>query len=180
MRKHKIMFLFGAGASHGNCDDSNPTPPLGNKLYPELIKSSYLWHYYNQSHFNDEIREEFKKNFELAFTKIYDLFRPQVILQLQVGMMEYLNQFAPHPDLKENNYYKLINSLKEKSLLRHSVFSSLNYDCIFEKLLNNCKIPYCDYLGNRDESYGEDLKLFKPHGSSNYAVRQSNFDAQNV
>lgn len=184
MKKPKIMFLFGAGASHGNCSISSHNPPLGNGLYAALLESSEIWRLHSDS-FNDELKSDFHRNFELAFTKINrppfikdELQRNAMILNLQIEIMKYLISFNPHSELELNNYYKLIKTLKNNALLFSTSFSSLNYDCILEKILTLEKISYCDYLGNSDETYEHPIKLYKPHGSSNYTLRQSNFHVE--
>ena len=184
MSDKKLLFLFGAGASHG-CDCViPPKPPLGKDLFNHLLNDESLrfWRDYSQR-FPDSIKEEFELNFESAFSKLVRLYSDEtykiVMLQhLQVELADYLFKFDIPNNFSTNNYFRLIKILQNNNLLYQSNFSSLNYDCIFEKILVAMKIKYCNYLGNVGEIYNEKIKLFKPHGSSNYIIKRRNFDVQ--
>jgi hypothetical protein len=184
MEEKKILFLFGAGASYG-CNSVVPyKPPLGKDLYRNLLKeeSCIFWRYYHQ-YFPEDILSEFDNNFESAFSKLVDIYDKisggsEILKGLHVEIANYLFKFDVSENYNDNNYYRLIVKLKQNDLLGKIDFASLNYDCIFEKLLSKMRVDFCYYLGNNREIYRKKIKVFKPHGSSNFVVRRSNFDAQ--
>ena len=75
----KIMFLFGAGASHGCGESVIPyNPPLGNDLYNKLVSDSNSL-YWRTTKFPYNLTKEFSINFESAFSKLVDYYESNIV-----------------------------------------------------------------------------------------------------
>lgn len=154
----EIIFLFGAGASHGTGYIIPGRPPLGSQLY------QFLCEIYPKSWgaFPKEIRNKFEKeNFESGMGELYEEYS-QLIPKLMREMAIYLVQFRPVSD--ESLYCKLASYLRQANQLPLVLFSTLNYDCTleFSLLRQNISISYFDE-GNKKA-----VPIWKLHGSCNF------------
>lgn len=173
------MILFGAGASYGAGSVLPKPPPLGNNLYNELKHADFARFWYQP------FLEEFgftdpHLGFEASFEKVLQVKDdPYILIWLMREMAMYFAQFDCNV-LQENNYYKLINSLQNKSLLKHVIISSLNYECIFEKVLDKMGLKYWYEFGNIETYDTSGIPIFKIHGSCNFIFNRSNIDIQHA
>lgn len=156
MSKEKpIIILFGAGASYGAGGIIPETPPLGFQLYEELERIyPNTW-----GSFPEEYKIEFRKNFEDGMGLIYENYGG-AISQLMRELAVYFVQFRPHSS--KSLYSKLITYLVEIDKINDVLFSTLNYECVFEySVLNQgLKISYFD-------KYKDTVPIWKLHGSCN-------------
>lgn len=143
------VFLLGAGASWGS-EPNIETPPLGNKLFDKLHAIGGA-----AAQIPEEIKAEFRNDFEVGMSK-YDEHTNRNLMRFQRELAGYLCSFSPS---KDSSYLSLINSLGHKRF----VYSSLNYDLLFELAASMLGIKVC-YNANS----GSHLRLLKIHGSSNF------------
>lgn len=152
----KLIFLFGAGASHGAGDVVPGNPPLGAQLYPQLAE-----------HFKGswgclpaDAHEAFTAgNFETGMAVIYNRYSTAVPVLMQ-ELAVYLVQYRPYSG--NTLYCHLINTLRDTELFSNTIFSTLNYDCLLEfSLLRQGLLP--SYFEN-----ASDIPVWKLHGSCNW------------
>lgn len=148
------LVLLGAGASFGSGEVLPCRPPLGNGddgLFSRLER-----HDPTLLKLPDALRKAFKDNFELGMKQFIEHSGDNV-MGMQRLIAHYLAQFQP---LASNEYVRLVNQVNH----RRVIFSSLNYDLLFEKaaLYSSFNITYS--LEAREKSF----RLIKPHGSSNF------------
>ena len=147
-----ILVLFGAGASHGSEPEAgNKTPPLGKYLFQELCKLGGI-----SSQLPADIKESFYGDFEEGMAAFNKGMRVQ-LQSFHRELSSYLADFFPSP----KSYYVEVLRLLHK---RNVIFSSLNYDMMFEEAV--------EILGMKT-NYGLDrvpgtVRLIKPHGSINF------------
>lgn len=152
-----IVFLFGAGASHGAGNIIPETPPLGSQLYSALT-TIYpdTW-----GALPTEIKDKFVSvGFEVGMGDLYERYS-HVVAELMNQLAVYLIQFRPATG--SSLYCKLIKFLHQHDLLVRTVVSTLNYDCIleFSVLAQGIGITYFD------AGIGMELPVWKLHGSCN-------------
>ncbi|MEW9858433.1 hypothetical protein [Pseudomonas putida] len=146
----KNLVLLGAGASHGSEPTGQPTPPLGNKLFGELLARPGV-----ASGLPQSVKESFK-DFEEGMAKFAES-RSGDIQQFQREMAGYLAEFLP----SENSLYrKLLTTFDRKE----TVFASLNYDLLLEEAMEASGYHPSYAL----ELLYKHIRLLKPHGSSNF------------
>lgn len=146
-----ITILFGAGASYGsgNCKPTNP--PLGDKLFEELILIEGAF-----SKLDIDTKQEFKTNgFESGMATIANDSR--IINPLQKELAKYFSKFVICPD---NAYARLFNRLK--NVINKINIATLNYDLLIEQSLYHHQIKH-DYNGTENG-----VAVLKLHGSSNF------------
>lgn len=161
----KNIVLFGAGASFGSHDVLPYAPPLGSDLYDELRSSfSGTW-----GCLPPTFHQSFTNSFEDGMKVIWDSGDfSQNIAILMKNMGYYFSEF--HIRKPTNNlYFHFIKELKPK--IGDTLFSTLNYDLIFE-LAANLNGLSADYWGDKYES-SEQIIFWKLHGSCN--IRSSGF-----
>lgn len=152
-----IIFLFGAGASHGAGDILPEAPPLGLQLYGELARIyPGSW-----GSLPREVCEALKANFEDGMQVIYD--RMSVLIpELMRQMAIYFIQFRPASG--QTLYCRLIEHIRELGLLDRVLFSTLNYECVLEFSLLRKGISI-DYFGLPAADVS--VPVWKLHGSCN-------------
>ena len=153
--RREIVFLFGAGASYGAGGILPENPPLGFQLYDDLEKIyPGSW-----GSLPSEFIDTFKTNFEDGMGLVYNNFG-HTISQLMREMAIYFIQFRPYSG--RSLYCKLIQSLKDYNLLQSVLFSTLNYECVFEYSLLEQNLDI-DYFNNKNDA----IPIWKLHGSCN-------------
>jgi hypothetical protein len=169
----EFAFLLGAGASKALGMHVKPcTPPLMSELYVELAKAfPKEW---GAGSPLERYGDQFRKDFEQTFTEVVlkttnDYALPGPALSLLEGLRPlalYFSRFVL--DRNRMDYYsKLLDALGRSGNIPHTVFGSLNYDCLFEqaaRILDLC----IDYeWGNAVNS----VRVAKLHGSSNFIAQ---------
>lgn len=145
------MVLLGAGASFGSGDVIPYPPPLGNKLFEKLDEKGGI-----ASTLPQYLKDKFVNNFEEGMAD-YCVHYNQNIMRFQRELAGYLVSFTPG----DNNHYKnLISSLNNRRI----VYSSLNYDILFE--LSAFQLNHNIIYHNKHEDGC--IRLLKIHGSSNF------------
>jgi len=145
------LVLLGAGASRGSFDVTPYPPPTGPNLYAELRKMGGV-----ASLIPSEISTKFKENFEVGM-KEYFHYMNGYITPFQRELSMYLAQFKPG---KKNIYVKLINKLGTRNV----IYSSLNYDLLFE--LSAGILGFSTNYS--DKHINGFVRMLKIHGSSNF------------
>lgn len=146
-----ITLLFGAGASFGSGRCHPSQPPLGDHLFPELLKLNGAF-----ASLTDSQKEIFcKQGFEAGMATIANDSR--IINLLQKELACYISGFVIQP---ENAYSKLFGKIK--SAASNIAIATLNYDLLIEQGLARNQIPF-NYNGEKGS-----LSLLKIHGSSNF------------
>lgn len=156
----KNVFLFGAGASYAS-NGTNFQPPLGNQLFLILKKKfPSTW-----GQLPNAISSEFADNFERGMNIIWRQYS-QVTGAFMKDLAIFFSKFGILR-IKENLYGKIIETIKEKELLKDTVFATLNYDCLLEiaSSLLGVKVSYC---GPDDLNSSIIVKL---HGSCNFVPK---------
>lgn len=155
-----IVFLFGAGASHGAGGILPEPPPLGSGLHSELAR---LYPGSWGSLPNDVVLA-FNDHFEEGMGLVHSRFGG-AIPQLMREMAIYFAQFRA----VNNNcrYAKLVADLAKTGLLKRTCFSSLNYDCILDFVL----IAAGFQLNYFDAADDQRVPLWKLHGSCNMFIK---------
>jgi len=183
-RTTEFAFLFGAGASKALGMHVKPrTPPLMCELYDELAiffqkewESGGLFGIYANQFRKDfeQHADRFRKNFEQTFTEVvlkntseYALPGPALsLLESQRPLALYFSRFVP--DRTRMDYYtKLLDALGRSGNIPHTVFGSLNYDCLFEQAARNLNLRIDYECGNGVD----DIRVAKIHGSSNFIAQ---------
>lgn len=146
-----IVLLLGAGASFGSLGVKPYPPPLGNKLFPELVKRNGV-----AATLPHHIKRAFEIDFEDGMAKYYAFSRGN-IMTFQRELAEYLASFYP---TDSNVYIELIKNIGCKRV----IYSSLNYDLLLE--LSASKVGY---LTNYSSTHKHgSIRILKIHGSSNF------------
>lgn len=155
---HRVVILFGAGASYGAGGIVPEAPPLGTALYDALVVS-----YPNSwGALPPDTRIAFsREGFELGMKLVFEQYGG-AIPQLMREMAVYFIQFRSHA--KQSLYSRLIRNLISADVLKQIAFATLNYECILEfALLEEGLIP--SYFPENSEESGP--PVWKLHGSCN-------------
>lgn len=145
------MVIFGAGASYGSGDVTPYPPPLGNQLFEKLEALGKT-----ASRIPPHIKESFKENFEKGMAE-YFIHSDMNIMSFQRDLAGYLAKFTPG---EVNHYSRLIRKLNN----RRTIYSTLNYDLLFEIAANRL-----NYNTNYSNEYNNGfVRLLKIHGSCNF------------
>ena len=168
----QFAFLLGAGASKASGMHVKPcTPPLMGELYDELTRA-FPKEWGAGSRLEGH-RDQFRKDFEQTFTEVvlkntneYALSGPALsLLEGQRPLALYFSSFVL--DRTRVDYYsKLLDALGRSGNIPHTVFGSLNYECLFERAARTLNLPI-DYWGNAVDS----VRVAKLHGSSNFIAQ---------
>jgi hypothetical protein len=148
------VVLLGAGASFGSLDVTPHTPPLGNGgngLFSRLDAAGGL-----ASGLPEELKATFRANFEKGMSEYYE-YSNGTIMGFQRELAGYLAQFKPGPT---NTYISLIRALGIKRV----IYSSLNYDLLFELSAAALGLSTTYSAESRDNH----ARLLKLHGSCNF------------
>jgi hypothetical protein len=150
------VVLFGAGASFGSLGIYPHPPPLGRHLYSRLkIEFPQTW-----GKLPKNFHEIFDKNFEKGMLSLFKTTEFSLIIpSLMRDMAEYFCNFIPI--CHENLYIKFLAELKDSII--DIVFSSLNYDLIFENAAIQNQLATPSFERNDNTPY-----LLKLHGSCNF------------
>ncbi len=146
------LMLLGAGASFGSePSGAVPTPPLGANLFDALEELGGA-----ASRVPDDIKAEFKKDFETGMS-LYNLKHSVKLQEFHRELSYYLSGFTPSAS---SAYLNLLNNFAKKNI----VFSSLNYDMMFEEAADEVGLQV-HYHSSREVGF---VRLLKPHGSLNF------------
>ena len=145
------LILLGAGASHGSVDVQPSIPPLGDKLFAALEKRGG-----QAAILPDEIKAKFYERFELGMVAFAEHVNGNV-MRFQRELAHYLAEFTPG---KENIYVRLIRAVGPQ----RAIYSSLNYDLIFELSAASLNLNIT-YSAEKSDRF---IRLLKIHGSSNF------------
>jgi len=163
-----LVFLFGAGASHGAIGVKPYLPPLGCDLYDRLAKQfPGTWGAASQF---AGVADGFKNDFEAAMEQYCNEHSATAVVSALNDMARYFATFYPDgTDL----YSELVRALKARSLIAQTVFSSLNYDCVFEKAA--LRLSYRVHYEGVDSApvAPGDVRVIKPHGSCNFLTSET-------
>lgn len=159
--KIKNLFLFGAGASYG-CNGTNEVVPLGISLFKNLKKKfSQTWGILPSDFEND-----FNENFEKGMSRLWcDLSYNDKISFFMKDFAIYFSEFKII-DFGQNLYYRLFNELKRRNILKETVFSTINYDCLIELAIEKLNLSYDYFI----ENINNKAIVLKLHGSCNFIL----------
>lgn len=146
-----FILLLGAGASFGSIGAIPHVPPLGNRLFTDLIREGGI-----ASTLPTDIKDCFEENFEKGMAKYYEYSNGD-IMAFQRELAHYLSSFQP---TDSSVYINLIKALGNQRV----IYSSLNYDLLFEE--SAAKLGLITYYSS--EYRKEGIRLLKFHGSSNF------------
>jgi hypothetical protein len=173
------LIIFGAGASydftHDSNFDDNKKPPLTYNLFHDLyddILDKYVGArvFASQALQSDNIEHFFQKKWEI----VKDNYSPDLLSNI-INTQYYLRELFVDISLncsnvKKNNYTSLVSLVNEYCIKTKEqvIFTSFNYDTLLEQSL--ALVMNYDYKKIDDYiSYDNDILLFKPHGSCNWA-----------
>jgi hypothetical protein len=169
----RIAFLLGAGASKALGSDVNPgTPPLMRDLYEELARAFPKdW---GAGSPLEKYRDQFKNDFEQTFTEVvlritkdYGLPGPSLsLLEGERLLALYFSRFVLGPT-GTDYYSKLLKALRSSGDLPHTIFGSLNYECLLEQAAQNLGL-YVKYEGS--DFRPDTVHVAKLHGSCNFVA----------
>lgn len=145
------LILLGAGASFGSIDAIPHTPPLGDKLFAALEARSS-----QAATLPEALKAKFRERFELGMAAFEEHVNGNV-MRFQRELAHYLAEFTPGP---KSAYLRLIRAVGHQRV----IFSSLNYDLLFELSAGalHLKTTYSS------ENSAGSVRLLKIHGSSNF------------
>ena len=153
------IILFGAGASYGSEAVAPYVPPLGSGLFDELQKNyPRAWGTIPTSE-----RSKFVPNFELGMKEIWESNSHNAPVLMRC-LADYFSKFRAKPG---NAYARLINDLAKWGGLAGTIFSTLNYECVFECAARDYGFPKVEYFG-RDATSDSVIAIWKIHGSCNF------------
>ena len=137
---HKLVILFGAGASKGS--QSNNPPPLGGELLKELLRQDpKVW-----GLIPEKLLSSLCLDFETGMSEIGDS-HGELLPKLLRSMARYFYQFTPSDD---SLYLKLATHIKSSG--KSIGLATLNYDRLLDLSLAKTNI---------------DIDICYPHGSCN-------------
>jgi len=105
----------------------------------------------------------FKNNFEEGMQMLFESLDVQDLMR---KMAEYFSEFQPEDD--SNLYIEFLHGLKNH--VHGIVFSTLNYDLLFEAALESCG-QQADYFSTTSEG----ILFLKLHGSCNFLLQGVEF-----
>lgn len=144
------VVLMGAGASYGS-EKSTHRPPLGADLFGALEQAGRI-----AKDLPEAIKKAFKLDFERGMLDYYEYSNGNT-MRFQREMARFLAAFSPSA---ESVYLSLIRSLGPKRV----IYSSLNYDLLFEKSASILGF-LLNYTSHRLTGQ---INILKLHGSSNF------------
>lgn len=147
--------FFGAEASRGSGYVNPYAPPLGGQLFNELRN-------YSPSicgNLPRKIHKNFEQNFENAMKTVFN--NSYLVPSLMREMAKYFCIFRPINN--SNLYARLLHDLRRS--LKEIVFSTLNYDLMFEHALQSQGLVAECFLEDTT-----DITYRKLHGSCNFVL----------
>ena len=157
----KLSILIGAGASYGcGYTNVNERPPLGVQLFDKLVmKYPDSW----GKHIPEDLISMFRSDFELGMGRTWER-QLKYFSHLLIDMAVFFTYFDP-PNVQDDLYTSLLNSILSTGLLSKYGFISLNYECIFEITVSRIGIKI---TMNDNYPASGNLLMWKPHGSCNF------------
>lgn len=146
-------------------------PPLMRELYDELAEA-FPREWGNGSPYAKH-SEQFRNNFEQTFTEVVlgNDYLPSpalTLLEHQVPLALYFSRFVLD-SAGEDCYSKLLVSLNGAGKIPHTVFGSLNYECLLEQAAQNLGIEVDYWCGNPNPNM---IRVAKLHGSRNFITAE--------
>ena len=169
----QFAFLLGAGASKASGMHVKPcTPPLMRELYDELAR--FFRKEWGPGSFFARYADQFRKDFEQTFTEVvlkntneYALSGPALsLLEGQRPLALYFSRFVLDRT-RMDCYSKLLDALGRSGNIPHTIFGSLNYDCLFEQAAGILDLRIDYKWSNAVDS----IRVAKLHGSSNFIAQ---------
>ena len=159
MAKPTRVILFGAGASFGSQSVAPKPPPLSTDLFDEL-RAAYptAW-----GQIPRQKRSLFVPNFEPGMKKVFESGSHDSTVLLR-ALAHYFTQFRANHG---NSYTRLLEHLAGHGVLRGTLFSSLNYECVLETAARNYGFPLVAYF-DRNATTKDAIAVWKIHGSCNF------------
>ena len=158
------MLLFGAGASFGAGGIVPEQPPLGSGLYSELRRlCPGTW-----GALPIALASELERDFESGMATVATTICAAVPMLMR-DMATYFVQFRPVG--KASLYDRLVRDLESRGVLKQTIFSTLNYECILEYSLLQAghSLDYFDVIADASVPV---LKLMLAHESYTGCERQ--------
>lgn len=156
------IVLYGAGASFGSGKVEPAVPPLGNDLFDVLSRLfPTSW-----GKIPKDLSLVFRDNFEHGMEQIIQSNYSAVNLLMQ-KMAIFFADFNLS-DNGNNLYIEFFETLKEKSLLKNTVISTLNYECLLELAANRVGLSV-SYFREPDQDENA-ASIWKIHGSCNFQL----------
>jgi len=156
------VVLFGAGASFGS-GEVNPTiPPLGKDLFDVLARLfPSTW-----GQVPVGVRAELRRNFEEGMGTLIER-HGFAVAPLMQRMAIFFSRFGLTTG-SNNLYFRFFEFLTSNDLLKETLVSTLNYECLAEIAanLNNLQIGYFV----NPVSGNQTAPIWKLHGSCNFKV----------
>lgn len=148
----RIVFLFGAGASHGSLDCTPACPPLGNSLFDELQG-------FGAPLIQGELANLFRKNFEQGMAEFWKTRNGDIPSFLR-QMSLYFLMFRPG----NNNLFLHLGKAMQRSVHKITL-ATTNYDLLIELALNSIgwRITY-----HKHPVPSNNASVLKIHGSCNF------------
>lgn len=157
----RIAILYGAGASKG-CGGIVPhPPPLGSELYDYLREHSSAW--------NDPVVDDYmgdSKSFEASYAKLRSA-EPILHSRLIPELCRCLSTFRVDG---YSLYEAVFNLVVGYGRAAHTLFCTLNYDCILESALRRNPLTKCFYMGQPIPFPLGAPSILKLHGSISWLV----------
>ncbi len=155
------LFLFGAGASFGSGQVDPCPPPLGSDLYSALKRIYPItW-----GSFDSNLQSKFNTNFENGMAELIET-NSHAIPPLMQQMAIFFSRFGLTNN-NDNLYKNLFRNLKSKNLLKNTIISTLNYECLCEFAASLEGITV-EYFGKAEN---DNAKIWKIHGSCNFKLQ---------
>lgn len=152
------VILFGAGASYGNGDVVPERPPLGNRLFDELVRCfPQSW-----GAMPTEVADAFRANFEQGMALVWER-HSQATASLMQHMALYFVQFRPKT-VGTTLYCRLVRAILDNGSEKDVLLSTLNYECLLDMSIWGAGLGIC-YGG---EAAAGQLSLLKLHGACNF------------
>ncbi len=153
------VILFGAGASFGAGDVIPTRPPLGNRLFDELV----LCYPGSWGSLPPDIDSNFREDFETGMAVLWDR-HSHVVPALMQQMALYFIQFRPRK-AGSTLYCALTEKIKDHRAARTVLLSTLNYECLIEYAITaqSMAINYDDFPASNGA-----VTVWKLHGSCNF------------
>jgi len=171
----KIIYLFGAGASHAVVNDCNPTKGLMTSDIQTVIQNKYQNKYnFDNEVWNALIMENNDVEHLISYLEFkYDYASSNLVRKYyREAIIRLSNGFAGNPP--KSNLYSVImdmhlniETLKSEEDLQ--CFISLNYEDILEKTIIKYYNRNINYNFNRNTENPTDIKVYKLHGSFNWS-----------
>ena len=147
----KNLIIFGAGASIGS--EENNMPPLGNRLFDELVTfSPNGW-----GNIPEDLAKIFQNDFEKGMEELSVKY-PDSMTQIQSVMAKFFFRYRP---TTSSLYVKMAEKIKENQW--DGSLSTLNYERLLELSLRHAGL-----MPKFQSSGFPEIEMCYPHGCCNF------------